>query len=51
MKGEMCTVVNRLCNECEEFTVIDLPKVCTVIGRIETYDPKIHGKLNMVIGR
>ena len=50
MKGEMCVVINKLCNECEPYTVIGLPKVCTAVGRIETYDPEIHGKLNMVIG-
>ena len=51
MKGEMCTVVNRLCNECEEFTVINLPKVCTVTAEIKTYGPERDGKINVVIGR
>lgn len=47
----MCVVVNRLCDECEEYTVIRLPKVCTVTAKIETYDPAKDGRLNMVIGR
>ena len=48
--AKMCSVINRLCDDCEEFTVIGLPKVCTVTAEIKTYDPKRDGMINVVIG-
>ena len=49
--AKMCTIINKLCDECEQYTVIKLPKVCTVTASIKTYDPERDGKINMVIGR